>query len=436
VESRELQAERTGQATVVDLADHAGRITVLAGSRYQRASVELGTTDRSGPGADAARRAHLGYQSGNTLELYVPPTEPSRLRDLAAKAWPPAPIEVTVTVPEGSSVRLDGANAAIMTHGRLHEVLAATETTGIDVEHADRAVLTSKTGGVRIGRGGQVYATTTGGDVAVGQVAVAEVRSNRGSATIEDAGRVKLDTHAGDGHVGRVAELEAILTRGSLDATEVGTARIQAGRGAVNLRAVGTADVTAIDVDVTIGQVHTSADISAANGDVTVLGGRGDVAVRTAHNAGISTEGPGEVRLGPVDSAMVTAGDGAVDIEYARVCLVQTRGGSVHVGRSGEVSIRSETGDVDVDDLRGNGSQVRTTRSRINVHVAQGCTVDADSLEGTTAVTTIGENGDKVLLYDRGFVTAAQPATSPDGRGDVRRDHQGRKPSAGRAVDL
>ncbi len=183
-----------------------------------------------------------------------------------------------------------------------------------------------------------------------------------------------------------------------MTATEIRTVRIDAGAGAVTVRA---ADVTEPIVDAGHAhQIDHTLIVHAASHRVSVVVPFGTDVVVLALAGRVTTTG----RLGRV---VVTAGAGRIDVEHADSIDVRATAARVTVGRCmGECRLKLATGRADIDHVGSlhlmsdagrvsarevdDEATVRATTGRVDIGVNGGGDVDIETLHGRIEVTVHG----------------------------------------------
>ncbi|THA28254.1 hypothetical protein E4198_00115 [Streptomyces sp. RKND-216] len=249
--TRSIAAANDGPVTIdATLLGHGGRVTVHAEAGCKRATLTISTPDESGPAADAVRDAalkqhkdsisariegHGGISSGGTIVTggghRMQFTHNSGViiggnsvvgnvvngSDVVivggrvvsggnvVSVGGSSPIEVTATVPQGSSVAARTQSADVDTFGSLKTVGANTQS-----------------GDVRVGRAGTIEASTQSGDIRLERTDVVTGKTMSGDITIGDfGGTAKLNTMSGDIRVHATAggNLAARTMSGDIDVT-------------------------------------------------------------------------------------------------------------------------------------------------------------------------------------------------------------------------
>jgi hypothetical protein len=213
-----MRTFQTNQPVVVSIEVSQGGVHVIASDRTD-AGVAVSPSDRSRPeDVDAARTTDVDLENG-TLSIRGP-----RPRGLAAPllGWKRhGSVEVTVQVPEMSSLRVDAGFADVRTDGRLD-----------DVE------VTSGAGDVRLDRSSGLRVHTGAGHVAVEEAS--------GRAEIVTAGDITIGVVAGDADIKNLN----------------GTTRIG--------RVGGTVEATSANGDVTIEDAGRDVTVETANGSIRI----------------------------------------------------------------------------------------------------------------------------------------------------------------------
>jgi hypothetical protein len=226
-----------------------GYITVDANEKCTHATITVRTNDEKGPAAEAVRNADLGQeggylvarvtgedhgsgvtqsvftrggrttviQSGNVVRGNVTGMTIINGKVITggnSSTVEVSPVEITVTVPVGSSLIAHADSADVSTTGPMAQVAADTQSGRVDVDHAQTARAKTMSGRVDVGVVEQLDAHTMSGRI--------EVRSLRGSAQLNTmSGRIEAHAMTG-GHItantmsGRieVTATQAALTQG------------------------------------------------------------------------------------------------------------------------------------------------------------------------------------------------------------------------------
>ncbi|MFY0409880.1 DUF4097 family beta strand repeat-containing protein [Solicola sp. PLA-1-18] len=214
----------------------AGSVTVTA------SDTATSTVDLAAHGDEARTLVDRATveQPGRDLLVDVPRARGHRGADL----------DVTVSVPTGSDVRVATDSADITLTGRLGTVVVSSGSGDVSVEAAAGAAeVTTGSGDVEVGTvDGPVSVRTGSGDLRVRRAAAeAELKSGSGDLTVDDAGGdVVLKSGSGDLTVGRV-----------------GASRVQATNASGSVR-VGVADDLPAWLDLSTVTGRVTSDLDAA----------------------------------------------------------------------------------------------------------------------------------------------------------------------------
>ena len=277
----------TAQPVTLSIEMGQGAVHVIASDRTDAVVAVNPQDPNRAEDVEAAERATVDLANG-TLSVKAP-----KPRAFAVRGWKRGgAVEVTVEVPEGSSLRADTGFADFRGDGRLDDV---------DVKTGAGDVRLDQTGAVRLRTG-------------AGQVAV-EAASGR--ADVVTAGDVTIGAVTGDAEV---KNLNGRTWLGRVD----GTVRVKSANG-----------------DVTVDDAGNDVTVNTANGNVR-LGqvARGSVAIETA--AGRLEVGVKEgtaawidavTKFGRVHNGLTSAGDPGPSAETVEV-RARTQFGDVLIARS------------------------------------------------------------------------------------------------------
>jgi DUF4097 and DUF4098 domain-containing protein YvlB len=213
-------------------------IDLPAGSVHVTATktdtVRVDLTASSNAGERLLAETEVGFED-DTLRVHVPKRVSIRGN---------AGLDLTIELPEGSSVKAKTASADVTFDGELGSVNGSTASGDV---HADRI-------------GGDVELTTASGDVRLG----------------ESTGDVRVTTASGDTNIGR-ADGDIIAKTASGDvwigaAGQSATAKTASGDVRIDSIASGLADATTVSGDITLAVVPgvgVYMDISTLTGDVS-----------------------------------------------------------------------------------------------------------------------------------------------------------------------
>ncbi|MFH8986380.1 DUF4097 family beta strand repeat-containing protein [Streptomyces varsoviensis] len=265
--TRKIAAENTGPVTIdAALFGHGGTITVRAAADCERATLTVHTADEEGPAADAVREATL-RQSGTGLYVSVEGkggtsggttiiTGGGRRGTSVYQSFGTvtgsvtgmtivggdvvvngvrisgnggttvingsSPIEITATVPEGSSVIGRTQSADVIAEGAILNVTGNTQSGDVRAGHVARVDASTQSGDVVVDRAAQITAKTQSGDVRLGRTDVVEGNTMSGDIRIGDfGGTARLKTMSGSIHVHATAggDLSARTMSGDVTVT-------------------------------------------------------------------------------------------------------------------------------------------------------------------------------------------------------------------------
>ncbi|HKA03833.1 MAG TPA: DUF4097 family beta strand repeat-containing protein [Acidimicrobiales bacterium] len=286
----------TNQPVALSIEMSQGEVHVIASDRTD-AVVAVNPQDRDRPeDVEAAARTAVDLANG-TLSVRTP-----KPRAFAVRGWKRGgAVEVTVELPEGSSLRADAGFADFRSDGRLDEV---------DVK-------------------------TGAGDVRLDRTAAVRVRSGAGQVAVEAAsGRADIVT-AGDLTIGAVT----------------GDAEVKNLNGRTWLgRAGGTVRVKSANGDVTIEDAGGDVTVNTANGNIR-LGqvARGSVTIETAAGGleigvkeGTAAWIDAVTKFGRVHNGLTAAGDPGPSADTVEV-RARTQFGDVLIARSSVSHRQGET---------------------------------------------------------------------------------------------
>jgi hypothetical protein len=194
------------------------------------------------PGAEDYAERVAVEMSGPTLTVHAP--RQGGVFDLLGDMWRKhAGVDVEVTVPAGTAMKVSTYTAGVHVHGRCGSADIATGAADIEVEQVD--------GDLRL-RSGSARAS------------VAEVH-----------GSVVLRSGAGDAHFGAVSgDLQSVCGSGLLEAQQIrGNARVRSGAGEARLGAVyGNVDIASGSGPMSVGLpagITAKLDLQTGSGRVT-----------------------------------------------------------------------------------------------------------------------------------------------------------------------
>jgi DUF4097 and DUF4098 domain-containing protein YvlB len=275
----------TNQPIVASIEVSRGAVHVIAADRVDTV-VAVNPSDRDRPeDVETAGRTVVDLANG-TLSIRAP--KPRGIAEHLGRK-PIGSIEVTVELPEGSSLRADAGFTDVRCDGRLDDVDVKTGAGDVRLDQTGALRVHSGAGRVAVEEASGRAEIVTAGDMTVGVVGGdadlknlngrtwigrvgggARVRSANGDVTIDDAGGdVTVRTANGNVRLGRVAR---------------GSVTIATGSGGLE---IGVAEGTAawIDAATKFGRVHndlTSADDPERSGETVQVRARtrfGDVLI-------------------------------------------------------------------------------------------------------------------------------------------------------------
>ncbi|MFJ9427879.1 DUF4097 family beta strand repeat-containing protein [Streptomyces sp. NPDC101249] len=269
--TRKIAAENTGPVTIdAALFGHGGTITVRAAADCERATLTVHTADEEGAAADAVREATLrqsgtglfvnvegkGGASGGTTIITGGGRRTSVVQSFGTITGSvtgmtivggdvivngvrvngnggttvingSSPIEITATVPEGSSVIGRTQSADVIAEGAILNVTGNTQSGDVRAGHVAKVDASTQSGDVVVDRAAQITARTQSGDVRLGRTDVVEGNTMSGDIRIEDfGGTARLNTMSGDIRVHATAggNLSARTMSGDVTVTATETA--------------------------------------------------------------------------------------------------------------------------------------------------------------------------------------------------------------------
>ncbi|WP_399886814.1 DUF4097 family beta strand repeat-containing protein [Streptomyces sp. BBFR51] len=240
----------------------AGSVRFTAGDRLDTV-VEVRPGD---PGRDkdvrAAEQTEVSYVSG----VLTISTKERRF------IGPSGGVDVTVELPTGSRVDVEGSWTQVLGEGRLGEVRVKTPGGDVRLDTTGPLQLTASHGSVTVDRvEGSAEITTSSGSVRVGVIdGPAVLKNSHGSTTVGAAlGDLRVKNANGDINVARAeASLTATTAHGTLRVDEVvrGEVRLETSYGAIE---VGVREGTAawLDVHSGAGQVRNTLTASGSPAD-------------------------------------------------------------------------------------------------------------------------------------------------------------------------
>jgi hypothetical protein len=282
-------------SAVIELG--AGAVRIKASDRTDTV-VDVSPSDESDD-ADLkiAAQTQVEY-SGGRLLVKAPKARAGWW--LVGRAGPPS-IVVTVELPADSTVDVDTKYADIRCEGRLAEAKVDNSYGDIWLDQGGRLQLNTSWGGITVGRSGErIDATTSGGEVRIGEiVGTGVVKNAHGGITVREVtGDLRLNTSSGSITVDR--SLASIAAKTAYGAVRIG----EVVRGSVNAETsygrleVGIAEGTAAWLDVSSQHGHVDSMLDAADSpaeseetaEVRGRTGYGEILIRRSLNP--STKNP------------------------------------------------------------------------------------------------------------------------------------------------
>ncbi|MCF2533759.1 DUF4097 family beta strand repeat-containing protein [Yinghuangia soli] len=210
------------------------------------------------PGKDqdvrSAQQTEVTY-SGGVLTIRTP-----KQRYLFGRT---GTVDVTVDLPTGSNVQMNGAWTQVLGEGRLGEVRVKTSAGDVRLDTTGQLHLTAAHGSINVARiDGSAQITTSSGSMRVGTVnGSAVLKNSHGSTTIGTAyGDLRVSGSNGDIDISCAeGSVAATTAHGTLRLGEVarGTVQLETSHGGIE---IGIREGTAawLDVSSTVGQVRNS----------------------------------------------------------------------------------------------------------------------------------------------------------------------------------
>jgi DUF4097 and DUF4098 domain-containing protein YvlB len=180
----------------------------------------------------------------------------------------------------------------------------------------------------------------------------------------------------------------------------IGTLNIQNGGRSITMRDVHNSTfvisggTSQIDIEAVVppgsslrGET-TGADI-VTHGElnrVDVESESGDVKIAHADHVKVETEGGAIEIRGQSSTVDARSEGGSVSIAHADTVRARTEGGEIHVGSTNDAVVKSEGGDVRIDDARGN-AEAKSVSGTATVHATGTGKVRASSVSNNASVT-------------------------------------------------
>ncbi|WP_282692342.1 DUF4097 family beta strand repeat-containing protein [Streptomyces sp. CC208A] len=236
----------------------AGSIQFIAGDRTDTTVQVLPRNTKKDLDVRTADQTEVSYANG-TLTVRTPKA------NLFGRT---GVVDVTVELPTGSRVDLDGAWTQVLCEGRLGEVRVKTSAGDARLDTTGPLHLTASHGSISVDRvEGPAEITTSSGSVRVGLVdGHAVLKNSHGTTTVGAVtGELRVSGAHGDITVGR-AENSVVATtaHGTVSIGEVarGTVRLETNYGAID---VGVREGTAAWLDATSGSGQVRNGLTASD---------------------------------------------------------------------------------------------------------------------------------------------------------------------------
>lgn len=191
-------------------------------------------------------------------------------------------VDVTVELPEGSSIALTNGYGDVRADGSFGEVFVKTGAGDIDVDQTTVSRLVSGAGRLSLGQSKGKAEVTTAGDMEIGRVAgEAAIKNLNGKTRVgEVVGPLRVRSANGDIFVERArADVSAKTANGDIEIGEVtlGSVTLDTSSGAIS---VGLASGTAawVDARTQYGRVHNDLE----SGDRPDAGNEVEIRARTS----------------------------------------------------------------------------------------------------------------------------------------------------------
>lgn len=247
--SRHFTTDLTGPIVLnASILGIGGHIAVDASEKCTRASITVRTDDESGPAADAVRSADIGEEGGYLVARVTGEDNGSGITQSVftrngrttviqsgnvvtgnvtgmtiingqvitggnSAVQQISPVEITVTVPVGSSVIGQSDSAAVSTSGELSQVSANTQSGLVEVEKARTVRAKTMSGRVDVGLVEQLHAETMSGRIEAGDVrGAAQLNTMSGRITVHavTGGQITANTMSG--------RIQVTATQAAIDA--------------------------------------------------------------------------------------------------------------------------------------------------------------------------------------------------------------------------
>jgi DUF4097 and DUF4098 domain-containing protein YvlB len=239
-----------------------------------RADTAVEVRPRSGDPRDvrAAEQTTVDF-SGHRLEIHTLKTKRGLLEKLAGGGFDGA-VDVTIELPEGSSLHGESAMGLLRAEGRLGTCAYKTAAGDIELDHTGALRLETALGLVRVGRAaGRVEASTAHGRVHIDEI--------DGNATVKNlSGPIEIGGVTGDARLTGVngdivvdrarADVEAKTANGNLRIGEVsrGSVTLETAAGSIEV-GVRAGTAAHLDVHALVGSVHNGLTSAAGPGGAT-----------------------------------------------------------------------------------------------------------------------------------------------------------------------
>lgn len=204
---------------------------------------------RGGDDLAAATRVEM---SGGRLEVAVPKSTGGLFGSRGS-------VQVTVTLPPGSSIDVETGSGDLRTQGALARAEIKSGSGDLALERVEDARIASGSGDVSVGETGVSTVTSGSGDIRIGSSSGrSELRTGSGDVLVEGAGDVSVATGSGDATIGSAA----------------GRVQLGSGSGDLTVRSISHGEVSAkaASGDVLIGIARGTAallDCSSVSGRVS-----------------------------------------------------------------------------------------------------------------------------------------------------------------------
>jgi DUF4097 and DUF4098 domain-containing protein YvlB len=241
-----------------DVAIQVGSVHVIAGDR-QEATVVVNPTDRAkNVDVEWADNTTVDFVAGNRLVVKGP--KPGGFVNMVLGRY--GSIDVTVELPEGSTVDVSNGYGDIRIDGRVADAKAKTGAGEVHADETAAADLTSGAGAMSIRLAKGDTRLTTAGDMRIGRIeGNAVVKNMNGRTWIDETtGHLRVKSANGDIQVAKShSTVVAKTANGNIEVGEAMEGTVSMETGAGSLR-VGVAKGTAawVDARTSFGRVHNT----------------------------------------------------------------------------------------------------------------------------------------------------------------------------------